>query len=294
MITSILVLLGLAYLIGKEVHKDIKYGGSAVLPASGGATTLDGLTDVDADSPSDGDVLTFVTSSGKWENLAPGGGGGTTTIGTQRVWTDVFTVTRSDNDTITYTAASAELATVIANSLIGRLARWTDAAGTAIRKGFVKNATASTTTVTIELGGDIFDTTDTNFRVSMYETVKVADWYIPGEQVADSANPVGKRYWNHTGQDWVILATSGYVGTAAAGTSADLTYDIYDDGTGIFTTDPSFSTNASVLNSLPNNRVITGGSQLTLRTPVAGGATNKAADLYVMAFYAFDDFWDAV
>jgi hypothetical protein len=54
-----------------------KFGGGMVYergaPATG-ATTLSGLTDVTISGPADGEVLTYNATSGKWENVAPGGG----------------------------------------------------------------------------------------------------------------------------------------------------------------------------------------------------------------------------
>ncbi len=49
--------------------------GSALV-GGGGATNLDDLGDVDAPSPSDGDVLTFDSGTGDWVPEAPSGGGG--------------------------------------------------------------------------------------------------------------------------------------------------------------------------------------------------------------------------
>lgn len=49
----------------------------ADLTSAAGATSLDDLTDVDAPSPADGDVLTYDSGSGDWIAAAPSGGGGT-------------------------------------------------------------------------------------------------------------------------------------------------------------------------------------------------------------------------
>jgi len=216
-------------------------------------------------------------------------------VANQAVWTSVFTVSYSSATVITYTAGSSGQATIIANSIIGRLARWTSANGSTIKHGFVRNATAASTTVTINLYGEAFLSDDTNFRLSMSETIKVIDWYIPGQQVADGTNPVGKWYYNNDNMSWRLLCVSAYVGTAAVGAGAALTYGIYEGTTDVFNTNPSFGTSASVLNSLVDAQpLITGGTKLTLRTPTSAGATNYASDLYVMAFYSYDNFWSAV
>jgi hypothetical protein len=138
----------------------------------------------------------------------------------------------------------------VANTIIGRILRWTDSGGTNVRRGFITSATESGGTVTINISGDAFASGDTAFRIGLkgYEA-KIKEWYVTGEQIADASNPVGRQ--DVTPYDISVISFNAYVGTAAAGTSADLKYDIYDDGTGIFTTDPSFTTNVSVLNSLP-------------------------------------------
>jgi hypothetical protein len=45
-------------------------------PLSPTVGALDDIPDVDAPSPNDGDVLTFIASSGNWEAAAPSGGSG--------------------------------------------------------------------------------------------------------------------------------------------------------------------------------------------------------------------------
>jgi len=47
-----------------------KYDGAAFVPVSD-AIALDDLTDVDASSPTDGQVLTYNNSSGNWEAATP-------------------------------------------------------------------------------------------------------------------------------------------------------------------------------------------------------------------------------
>ena len=45
-------------------------------PVSGGATTLDGLTDVTISAPANAQVLTYNSTTSQWENQTPSGGGG--------------------------------------------------------------------------------------------------------------------------------------------------------------------------------------------------------------------------
>ncbi len=62
-----LVDVGLIEIVGNQ----LKLTNLGQTVAAGGATTLDGLTDVDTPAPSDGDVLTFDTGTGLWLPVAP-------------------------------------------------------------------------------------------------------------------------------------------------------------------------------------------------------------------------------
>ncbi len=73
---------------GGTTPPDLSYiaidGTNYTIPSGGsGATTLDGLTDVTISSPSNGQVLTYNSTSSKWENSNASGGGDTVS------WTQV-------------------------------------------------------------------------------------------------------------------------------------------------------------------------------------------------------------
>lgn len=55
-------------------------GGTVTDLEAAGSLALDDVTDVNAPSPADGDVLTYDSGSGDWINAAPGGGGGLTLL----------------------------------------------------------------------------------------------------------------------------------------------------------------------------------------------------------------------
>lgn len=57
-----------------KVMDEISQGGG------GGSSTLAGLNDVDLSSPTDGQLLGYNATTGKWENVTGGGGGGSTTF----------------------------------------------------------------------------------------------------------------------------------------------------------------------------------------------------------------------
>lgn len=50
-------------------------------PGGGGASALAGLSDVDLDNPSDGQIIQYDAASGKWKNAAGGSGGGFLKVG---------------------------------------------------------------------------------------------------------------------------------------------------------------------------------------------------------------------
>ena len=54
----------------RDTNQVEKYTGAAFVPVSD-AIALDDLTDVDASSPTDGQVLTYNNSSGNWEAATP-------------------------------------------------------------------------------------------------------------------------------------------------------------------------------------------------------------------------------
>ncbi len=54
----------------RDTNQVEKYTGAAFVPVSD-AIALDDLTDVDASSPSDGQVLTYNNASGNWEAATP-------------------------------------------------------------------------------------------------------------------------------------------------------------------------------------------------------------------------------
>ena len=158
---------------------------------------------------------------------------------------------------MTYTASSSGQATIDAAGLLNRVCSWTASNGTTKKYGFVYACTSASTTVTVTILGTAVASGDINLRFHTFETVEIKNWYIPGQQVADGTNPVGMQYVTNAGSNLFVFGCDAWVGTAAAGTGAALTYNIYDAGTAIFGTAPSFGTNASVLASVPSTTAIT-------------------------------------
>lgn len=96
-------------LVGSPADGDTAVYDSALgyfvpVASGGGATTLDGLTDVDTTGVSDGDVLTYDAGTSSWAPLAPTGGGGggvITAIAGATVATDQSTSSTSYTDLAT-------------------------------------------------------------------------------------------------------------------------------------------------------------------------------------------------
>jgi hypothetical protein len=109
--------------------KYLKADGTWATPSGGGggASTLDGLTDVDLTNPSNGQILVYNATEGKWKNgAAPSGGGGVgsmfeieTTL-TELLGTTV-TVTDSKNNTWTGTFDNEGVCIISGISSIGNL-----------------------------------------------------------------------------------------------------------------------------------------------------------------------------
>lgn len=232
----------------------------------------------------------YIKDSAGTEIMLGAGGGSFTTLATQRIWTDIVTVTRTSDTVITWTASTSAEASLVANCLDLRLARWTSSDGATIKKGFIVSATASSTTITITLCGDIFASGDINFRISIFEKIQVHRWYFPEEQFADSSNPVGMNFKNLT--DWRVLRLKGWVDTAAAGSGAALTFNVYDDGSAISTA-TDFTTNTSV-DTAVTGQLVAAGSDISVRVPSSAGATNKAKGLHIDMYYTYDNYFDAV
>lgn len=239
--------------------------------------------------------FTNTTEKGTWNGKAEGNhnhSGVYIPVGV--IWNSSITVSRTSDTVIEFTAATNAAATLMANSIGGLIAKWTSSDGNTIKRGFVRNATANTTTVTINLQGDAFTAGDINFMLALAERIKKHQVFIPGELTADAATDIGFELMTMTGEDIRALSSSAFVKVAAAGAGADLQYDWFDDGTGLITTDPTFTTNTSVLNSAINNQVVVGGSRLSLRITLSAGATNKASGLNATLYYCNDDLFDAV
>ena len=221
----------------------------------------------------------------------------TFTANNTQTWSDAITISRTSNTVCTFECTSSAIATITANRIVGSIVRWLDY-GSAQKQGFINHATASGTTVTCTLYGSIVEATDslTSFRFAIFDRVRILEFFIYDEVLLDATNFQGRQFYLPANIDYRILAYDVVLGTAAAGTGAAFACDIFDDGTGITTTDIDLLTNASSLNIAgdANKLVIAGGSTLEVRVTASAGATNKGKNCKVNAYYCFDDIFDSI
>ena len=82
--TTVTTIIGIRANHGFWSNSFVSALGQGTGGGGGGATTLADLLDVNISNPTNGQVLTYNSTSGKWENAAGGGGGG---ISMSDVWT---------------------------------------------------------------------------------------------------------------------------------------------------------------------------------------------------------------
>ena len=184
--------------------------------------------------------------------------------------TTTFTTTESSNAEATRLAGLAERCLfTCTNSWWGTR-----------RIGYIKSASASTTTITYTVVTDSdLASWDTAFKISPDRAVE--DYRhlisIPGELIADASNPQWLWLLN-VKRDSYLLPVSTAVRTAAAGAGAACAYNIYKGATNLFTTAPDMTTNATLNDQRPDTNTTTAGDNISLRITASAWATNKASD----------------
>lgn len=222
------------------------------------------------------------------------------TRSSEEIWSNVMTVSRTDNDTITFTAASTAAAEILVAKLIGALAYWTDSGGSNERKGFIRTASNSGATITIELIGDTFAVGDKNFRYTSNIKVQKMHWYHPGQLVADANNAQGNQYRiKHAA--YFFSSDSG-VKDAAAGAGVAAAYNLYKNNvntadasaTALYSSAPNLTTNGNLDDQKCTTREIAAGQMITTRITASAGATNKASGLTIQGYWTYQHYYDAV
>lgn len=223
-------------------------------------------------------------------------------IANQWVWTNVFTVARSDSNTLTWTASSNAEATLIANWMQGHLFRIDNGDWTGYYRAWITRAIPSGTTVTIELNGQAIPASwsgawDSNLataRVSIDETIRCMDWFLDGQQVVNASNPQWTRYIYAENYDIFVLSVDVWVETAAAWSWADYGINLYDDWVAMFGSTISLGSSASSTNNIPTSPTVNRWEDVTMRVLTSAWATNVASDANINAYRAPYFIFDAI
>lgn len=206
------------------------------------------------------------------------------------IWT-ALTGSYASTTTFTFTGVASDV-----NKIQFSLLTCTDSAGTTRRIGYVKSASESSGTVTVTVVTDTnLASGDKDFKVAYNR--KVFDYMhmvsIPGEQIADTSYSQGVWLLDLKADSY-LLPVDAAVRTAASGSGAALTFNIYKDTTALFNTAPDLSTNAVLVEQRPTTNTLSAGEDISLRIVSSAGATNKAADfqakLYIIPQLLFTAF----
>lgn len=258
-------------------------GGSTGLVAAAGRTSLGGTTIGQSmftlTNPS---TITFprfnadntITAlSADDFKMAIGVTGGTSTA-TGEIWT-ALTGTYASATTFTITGTDKDIGLLELSLLT-----CTDAAGAIRRIGYVKAATNSSGTITINVVTNTdLASGDKDFKIAYNR--KVTDYMrlvtIPGEQIADASYSQGMFYADIQSNSY-LLPIDLSVQTAASGTGAALTVNVYKNTTALFSSAPDMTTNTVLRSQRPTTNTVSAAETVSLRIMSSAGATNKAAN----------------
>lgn len=206
------------------------------------------------------------------------------------IWT-ALTGSYASATTFTYTGGSDKTAKLDQLSLF----TCTDSAGTTRKTGFILSSVNSSGTVTATVVGDSLAAGDKDFKVAYNRKIEdyQKDIKIPGQVTADISYSQG--WWHQdTKVDSYLICVDFSAWTAASGTGAALTMNIYKNTTALFSTAPDLTTNRVLRSQIPTTKSISAGEDISLRIMSCGGATNFAADfqarLYIVPVNLFTAF----
>jgi hypothetical protein len=182
----------------------------------------------------------------------------------------------------------------IINKLVGKLFTCLSANNSERIYGYIKSVSRTTTTATITLvcSADITNTHHlfkfaVNRSINQYKHLVT----IPSEIIADSSFAQGMFYY--TKFISIMLPVDTYLQTAAAGTGAACAWNVYDDGSALYSAAQDMTTNLTLLERRPTTNYITAGSLINLRITNVGGTTkpqNFQAVMYIVPQAEFTDF----
>lgn len=196
--------------------------------------------------------------------------------------------TFASTTTLTTTESSSTEATKMARIFSRCLFTCTDSTGATRRIGYIKSASAASTTVTYTVVTNTdLASWDKDFRITPQQKVDfyraIATPRIPWEQVADASNSQG--IWEaDIDFDAYLLPVNSAVRTAAAWAWAACAWNVYANTTNLFTTAQDMTTSSTYNERRPNTNTILAGNTVSVRVTSSAWATNKASDLQVKLF----------
>jgi hypothetical protein len=190
------------------------------------------------------------------------------------IWT-ALTGAYASTSTFTFTGTNKDV-----NLIQFSLFTCTSSDGNTRRIGYVKSSVNNAGTITVTVVTDTnLAAGDINFKVAYNR--KVDDYIhlisIPGEVIADASYSQGVWRQNLRANSY-LLPVDFSVLTAAAGSDAACTMNIYKNTTALFSSAPDLGTNAVLVEQRPTTNTLSAAECISLRIMSSAGATNKAAD----------------
>lgn len=253
----------------------------------GGVTTNSQIIKFDTGTTEGTDLYTFNGSEAKTVDIKAGTNitltktsgsvtiNSTATGGTSGIWTSL-TGTYASATTFTFSGTDTD-AKLVELSLF----TCTNSTGATRRIGYVKTATNASGTITCNVVTDTdLASGDKDFKIAYNQKVTSSAYQrlitIPGECIADASFSQGMYYADIPSNSY-LLPVDFSVQTAAAGTGAALTINIYKNTTALFSSAPDMTTNTILRSQRPTTNTITAAETVSLRITSSAGATNKAA-----------------
>jgi hypothetical protein len=201
----------------------------------------------------------------------------TTVAAVQRkigIWT-ALTGAYASTVTFTFTGTATDV-----NLIQFSLFTCTTSDGNTRKIGYVKSSSVNAGTVTVTVVTDAnLAAGDKDFKVAYNR--KVDDYLhlisIPGQIIADASYSQG-TWRQNLKADSYLLPVDISVLTAAVGTGAACSMNVYKNTTALFGTAPDLTTNAVLVEQRPTTNTLSAGECISIRILTSAGATNFAAD----------------
>lgn len=221
----------------------------------------------------------YVLTSNGTGNLAtfqPASGGGSA----DSLWKTVASGAYANASTFTFNGTAYD-----AKRCVFSLFQALNSPGSVGRYGYIKSASFAGSTVTatvVSTSSLAFG--DKNFKIAYGEKIEgLTNQYrwvntVPGVIIQDASIYQGMYYLN-TPDTMYFVSTIPSVMTAASGSGAAATYNLYDNTTAIYGTSPDMGTNTVLADQVPATFYkISPGRNVTMRWLTSAGATTKCSD----------------